>query len=62
MFKWNHLPMAGGLYDQHPKLLDDFVTISQVESKIESERQKKRDAENARRAKSSGGRRAGRRR
>lgn len=25
--EWTHLPVAGGLYDQHPKLLDDWMVI-----------------------------------
>lgn len=25
--KWNHLPLAGGLYDQDPELLDGFGII-----------------------------------
>lgn len=24
---WNHLPVAGGIYDQHPKMMDDFMYI-----------------------------------
>lgn len=26
-FDWNHLPVAGGIYDQHPKLLEDWMVI-----------------------------------
>ncbi len=33
--KWAHLPVAGGLYDQHPKMLDDFLTIMQIEGQAE---------------------------
>lgn len=25
--RWAHLPVAGGLYDQHPKLLADWEVI-----------------------------------
>lgn len=25
--KWNHLPVAGGIYDQHPDVLDKFRLI-----------------------------------
>lgn len=25
--EWNHLPEAGGLYQQHPQLLDEWMTI-----------------------------------
>ena len=59
--KWTHLPADGGLYDQHPKFLDDLIVIAQIEAKIENNRQKKREAEMKRKS-PSGGRRAGRRR
>jgi len=62
MLKWTHLPADGGLYHQHPKFLDDLVTIAQIEVKIERARQKKQEAEMKRKSGSSGGRRAGRRR
>jgi len=62
MMKWTHLPLGGGLYDQHPKFLEDLVIIARIENKVEHERQRKREAEMKRKsAKSSGGRRAGRR-
>lgn len=38
--KWNHLPVAGGMYDQHPKFLDDCMTIFQAQGL-----QRKKDAE-----------------
>lgn len=64
--KWTHLPVAGGLYDQDPDLLDKFEyimrKISEQEAKEEAERQEKDRKENAKssRASSRGGR--GRRR
>lgn len=30
--KWNHLPVAGGLYDQHPRFLEHILTIFQIKS------------------------------
>lgn len=30
--KWNHLPVMGGIYDQHPKMLDDFLIIDNIRS------------------------------
>lgn len=30
--KWTHLPAGGGIYDQHPKLLDDFLIIMAIEA------------------------------
>jgi hypothetical protein len=52
-FKWTHLPVAGGLYDQHPELIDGFYHI--LAKRAEKE-EKKRKAEE-RKNKSSGSRR-----
>ena len=27
---WGHLPVAGGLYQQHPRLLEDWLEIFQA--------------------------------
>lgn len=64
MMKWNHLPQDGGLYDQHPDLLDGFLIIFHERSIHEAEEQKRREAEqNRKMGKSGGGRKvAGRRR
>jgi hypothetical protein len=47
--KWNHLPVAGGLYDQDPDLLDKFAFIFQEvhaeEARKDEERKKKDEAE-----------------
>ena len=43
--EWNHLPVAGGIYDQHPALLDDFMQIFQAKSTYEREQAKKKEAE-----------------
>lgn len=37
--RWTHLPVSGGLYDQHPKLIDDFMTIMEVEHTVEKRKQ-----------------------
>lgn len=39
--KWTHLPVAGGLYDQHPKLIDDFELIMGVEAMVEKRKRAK---------------------
>ena len=36
--KWTHLPVEGGLYDQHPQLMDDFVVIMMAENRAERKR------------------------
>lgn len=42
-FKWNYLPMAGGLYDQNPDLLDHFYYIFAARSKYEAEESRKKE-------------------
>lgn len=39
MMKWNHLPIAGGIYDQHPKMLDDFMAIDYENVSAKNRRQ-----------------------
>jgi hypothetical protein len=43
--QWNHLPMPGGLYDQHPELLDRFMYIFQERNKEERKKNAQREAE-----------------
>ena len=43
--KWAHLPAAGGLYDQHPKLLDHWRYIFHERNRVESEKQEKEERE-----------------
>jgi hypothetical protein len=43
--KWAHLPLAGGLYDQSPELLDKFMYIFQQRAVIEAEEARKRERE-----------------
>jgi hypothetical protein len=41
--KWNHLPVPGGIYAQHPRLIDDFSIIFAAvhkREKLEADRQK----------------------
>lgn len=39
--KWSHLPLPGGLYEQHPDLLDQFTYIFSERNKYEAEKQEK---------------------
>lgn len=48
---WTHLPVAGGLYDQHPKFLDDILVIGAWKAKVENARKAK---ENRNRSKGQG--------
>ena len=46
--KWAHLPVAGGLYDQHPDLLDAFRLIFSVRAKHDAEEREKEEADRKR--------------
>lgn len=59
--KWSHLPSPGGLYDQHPDLLDGFMYIFAERSKYDREKQERERKEQERKSRS-GGKIAGRRR
>lgn len=43
--KWNHLPVAGGIYDQHPQLLDEWAYI--FEQKNEHDKREREKEKNA---------------
>lgn len=55
--KWAHLPNAGGIYDQHPDLLDGFQIIFYERSKHEAEEEQKRNRSSNRGASRTPGRR-----
>lgn len=46
--KWAHLPVAGGLYDQDPDLLDGFQIIFFERAEHEAAEARKRERENNR--------------
>lgn len=43
--EWAHLPVAGGLYDQHPQLLDEWLIIFQVKAEEEAKEAERRKRE-----------------
>jgi hypothetical protein len=43
--KWSHLPVAGGIYDQHPTLIAGFFYIFQERNAYEAEKQKEQARE-----------------
>jgi hypothetical protein len=43
--KWAHLPNEGGIYNQSPQLLDDFMVIWEIKGEHEKKRQAKEQAE-----------------
>jgi hypothetical protein len=56
--KWSHLPVAGGLYDQHPDLLDQWWVIFGAMAKKEAEERRKQEFESGKaNRKVAGGRR-----
>lgn len=44
---WVALPVAGGIYDQHPKLIEEWTILLA----LEAEQERKRQAEQERKAK-----------
>lgn len=46
--KWTHLPLAGGLYDQDPDLLDKFEYIFRKIAEREQQEREKEEAERRR--------------
>jgi len=46
--KWAHLPNAGGLYDQHPELLEQFYWIFQRRAEKEEIKRKEEERKNRR--------------
>lgn len=52
MTKWAALPVAGGLYDQDPVLLDKFLVIHGEIQKAKEKEQKRREAEMKNKSKS----------
>lgn len=43
--KWNHLPVAGGIYDQHPKLIDEWMILFELQAKHREKEQQRQAAE-----------------
>lgn len=48
--QWNHLPDAGGLYGQSPKILDDFLTIFTIKGEADRRKAAKEKADAERQA------------
>jgi hypothetical protein len=46
--EWSHLPLAGGIYDQHPQLVDDFEMIMYIENVVQKRKHDKTMAEQKR--------------
>lgn len=61
--KWSHLPVAGGIYDQHPDLIEQWRYIFAKRNEHEHKEHEKREREmRSKKAAAGGGRRvAGRR-
>ncbi len=46
--KWAHLPVAGGLYDQDPRLLEEFQVLFQEIGEARKRADEKRKRESSR--------------
>jgi hypothetical protein len=55
--KWSVLPVAGGLYDQHPKLLEQWEVIFKAKAEKEDRDQRERDKKNRNNSSRGGSRR-----
>jgi hypothetical protein len=40
--RWNHLPVAGGIYDQHPELIRKLEIVFEARAKHEAKEERKR--------------------
>lgn len=40
---WSHLPEPGGIYQQHPQLLDEWLVIWQIKSRYEKKKQQEQE-------------------
>ena len=40
-----HLPVEGGIYDQHPNFIDEFIVIAQAKSRFDRKEHAKRERE-----------------
>jgi len=47
--KWAHLPEPGGIYNQHPDLVDGFEILFLERSKYQSEKEKEEERKNRQR-------------
>ena len=43
--KWNHLPVAGGLYDQDPILLDQWAYLFELQAEEREKEQERQERE-----------------
>lgn len=43
--KWNHLPVEGGIYAQHPQLLDEWAYIFEKVAEHEKREREREEAE-----------------
>lgn len=51
---WSNLPVAGGLYDQRPELLDDWFYIFNERAKFEARKRAQEEADRKRQSRKSG--------
>lgn len=54
--KWAHLPVAGGIYDQHPTLIDEWGVLFEIQAKHDKAEHEKQRQEMQRQQRQAGGR------
>lgn len=58
--KWSHLPVAGGLFDQHPQFIEEVRYIFNERNAYREKKQSEREAEMSRKNRGVAGGRRGR--
>lgn len=46
--KWNHLPVPGGIYDQHPRFVEEITYIFGERNAHQEREQKRKESESKR--------------
>lgn len=41
--EWRHLPVAGGVYDQHPDFLDGMIMLKDIRGRWEEKQRKEQE-------------------
>lgn len=49
--KWAHLPVAGGIYDQHPRLIDEWGVLFAIQAEHDRKEQSRQKQEMASKSK-----------
>lgn len=58
---WQHLPVAGGVYDQHPDFLEGMLMLKELRGKYEEQKRREEEAKRDREMASAKGKKGRRR-